>query len=101
MARNFSATVRWLLQLFFVFISLNCFGQSKPKILIITGNGNLSSNNKDNSKYPPWDHEFQNEKVVFILKENIDVDVDVSDDLSVLNSEKLRPYSLIISNSIF
>lgn len=77
----------------FVLISLSCFSQPKPKVLIITGNGNLTS---ATSRYPPWSHEFQNEKVVSILKENIGIDVDVYEDLSILDDNKLRPYEIII-----
>ncbi len=98
MASYLTMAIRGFLPLLLVVISLSCFSQPKPKVLIITGNGNLTPGN---DSYPPWSHEFQNEKVVSILKENIDVDVDVHEDLSILADDKLRSYELIISNSIF
>src|SRR5687768_7548486 len=84
--------------LILVFIALTCVGQSQPRVLIITGNGNSTFANE---KYPPWIHEFQNDKVVAILKDNMDVEIDVYEDLTILTRDKLRSYDLIISNSIF
>lgn len=80
----------------FIFSITVCECQTLPKTLILTGNGNLPSY-KDG--YPPWIHEFQNEKVIEILN---DVStVDVTSDLSVLRADRLQQYDLIISNSIF
>jgi type 1 glutamine amidotransferase len=98
MVKNLSTAIRSLLHLLLVFTVLSASAQSKPKALIITGNGNSTSTNE---KYPPWSHEFQNEKVVSILQENMDIDVDVYEDLSILDPRKLQSYNLIISNSIF
>lgn len=70
--------------------------QTLPKTLIITGNGNVPNYK---TGYPPWIHEFQNEKVSEILTGI--TQVDVASDLSVLNTENLAQYDLIISNSIF
>lgn len=71
-------------------------GQNLPKVLILTGNGNVPSYNEE---YPPWIHEFQNEKVIEILKNT--AEVEVSSDLNVLHSDFLNEYDLLISNSIF
>lgn len=70
--------------------------QDLPKTLIITGNGNVPNYK---TEYPPWIHEFQNEKVVEILR-GITA-VDVVSDLSVLEPEQLQQYDLVIGNSIF
>ncbi len=70
--------------------------QKLPRALIITGNGNVPAY-KDG--YPPWTHEFQNEKVVDILKNTLSVDV--TENLNVLNAHKLQQYDLVISNSLF
>ena len=70
--------------------------QNLPKTLILTGNGNVPTHKKE---YPPWIHEFQNEKVIEILKDI--TEVDIANDLSVLQDEQLQQYDLIISNSIF
>lgn len=75
---------------------LNAQAEALPKALILTGNGNSLDHDQD---YPPWMHEFQNEKVVAIL-EGL-VEVDISEDLSVLNNANLKKYDLIISNSLF
>lgn len=81
----------------FILLSItHSHAQTLPKTLIITGNGNVPNYK---TEYPPWIHEFQNEKVVEIL--NGITNVDVVSDLSVLQSERLRQYDLIISNSIF
>lgn len=71
-------------------------GQKLPKVLIITGNGNVPNYQEE---YPPWIHEFQNEKVVDILKGT--AIVDVTTDLNVLHTDRLRQYDIVISNSIF
>ncbi len=71
-------------------------GQELPRALIITGNGNIPAHKKH---YPPWIHEFQNEKVADILKDI--VDVEVTDDLTVLRHDRLQEFDLVISNSIF
>lgn len=85
-----------LASMILLFLATICPGQNLPRTLIITGNGNVPAY-KDG--YPPWRHEFQNEKVVEILK---DISaVDVTSDLSVLHPEKLQQYDLVISNSIF
>ena len=70
--------------------------QQLPRVLIITGNGNDPYQKKE---YPPWTHEFQNDKVIEIL-EGI-ATVEVSEDLSILRPDRLATYDLIISNSIF
>lgn len=70
--------------------------QQLPRVLIITGNGNDPYQKKE---YPPWIHEFQNDKVIEIL-EGI-ATVEVSEDLSILRPDRLATYDLIISNSIF
>lgn len=93
-----SRTCTKLLHLLLLLLTLNGYGQSKPRILIITGNGNAKPHD---NQYPPWIHEFQNATVASILKENMDVDIDIQEDLRILNTNSLRPYSLIISNSIF
>lgn len=80
----------------FVFSITISQGQNLPRTLIITGNGNVPSYKHG---YPPWRHEFQNEKVVDILKDISTVDV--TSDLNILHPDKLRQYDLIISNSIF
>lgn len=67
-----------------------------PKALIITGSGPDLDHGQ---KYPPWVHEFQNDKVVEILKDI--VEIEVTDDLSMLNDKTLKNYDLVISNSIF
>ncbi|HEX6226442.1 MAG TPA: ThuA domain-containing protein [Chryseolinea sp.] len=73
-----------------------CECQKLPKTLILTGNGNVPTYKKE---YPPWIHEFHNEKVIEILK-NITT-VDVATDLNVLGDQQLQQYDLIISNSLF
>lgn len=85
-----------LLILLFVLHSFGCEAQKLSRTLIITGNGNVPNYKKE---YPPWIHEFQNEKVIEILSEVSQVDV--ATDLSVLQRDKLNQYDLIISNSIF
>lgn len=70
--------------------------QKLPRALMITGNGNAPAY-KD--EYPPWIHEFQNEKVVGILKNT--ANVDVTEDLTTLNTDNLKQYDLVISNSLF
>lgn len=71
-------------------------GQKIPKALILTGNGNVPSFKKE---YPPWIHEFHNEKIVEILKNT--ASVDVVTDLSILEGNRLQEYDLVISNSLF
>lgn len=71
-------------------------GAKLPRILILTGSGNTGAY-KD--LYPPWVHEYQNEKVAEILQGI--AEVEISDDLQVLNSKHLKKYDLIISNSLF
>lgn len=51
-----------------------------PRALIITGNGNVPTYKKE---YPPWIHEFQNDKVKQILQGI--ATVEVSENLNVLN----------------
>lgn len=67
-----------------------------PKALLLTGKGDVADKT---AHYPPWQHEFQNEIVVNILKDV--VSIDTTQDLSVLNNNNLKQYELIISNSIF
>ena len=67
-----------------------------PRVLILTGNGNLPTYREG---YPPWIHEFQNEKVIDILRNT--AIVDTTQDLSVLTADRLSAYDLVISNSIF
>lgn len=74
----------------------NCYGQAKPKVLIITGNGNVPVQKPE---YPPWRHAFQNNKVAEILQDV--ADVDSTTDLRMLNDGILANYDLLISNSIF
>lgn len=71
-------------------------GQTLPKALILTGNGNVPIQKPE---YPPWKHEFQNESVVNILKDV--ATVEVTEDLNVLTHPQLEEFDLIISNSIF
>lgn len=66
-----------------------------PKALLLTGDGNRIDHGLP---YPPWHHEFQNDKVVDIL-DGI-VDIIVTDDLSDLNDRNLQRYDLLINNSI-
>ncbi|UYQ91969.1 ThuA domain-containing protein [Chitinophaga horti] len=70
--------------------------QQLPRALIITGNGNIP---KQLDNYPPWTHEFHNEKVIQIL-EGI-VSIDTTTHLTDLNEANLKRYDLIISNSMF
>jgi type 1 glutamine amidotransferase len=67
-----------------------------PRALIITGNGNVPTYKKE---YPPWIHEFQNDKVKQILQGI--ATVEVSENLNVLNPDRLAAYDLVISNSMF
>lgn len=53
MAKFLTIAIRSLMQQLFVVVSLSCFSQPKPKVLIITGNGNVTPGN---DKYPPWSH---------------------------------------------
>ena len=85
-----------LLSTILTFLTTVCECQKLPKTLILTGNGNVPSYKNG---YPPWIHEFHNEKVIEILK-NITT-VDVATDLSVLRADRLQQYDLIISNSLF
>lgn len=85
-----------LVSTFLIFFAIVCQCQNLPRTLIITGNGNVPSYKNG---YPPWIHEFQNEKVVEILKGI--TSVDVTSDLSILRPDKLQQYDLIISNSLF
>lgn len=71
-------------------------GNTVPKGLLLTGNGNIPS---ILTSYPPWTHEFQNEMVLEIIKGIIDIDTTC--DLRVLNKSQLEKYDLIISNSLF
>lgn len=93
---NILSCKKGMASVIFVFLATVCQCQNLPRTLIITGNGNALEY-KDG--YPPWTHEFHNEKIVEILK-NIST-VDVTSDLSVLHPDKLKQYDLIISNSIF
>lgn len=77
-----------------IVISGTC--QKLPKALLLTGNGNVPSYKNE---YPPWIHEFHNEKVIEILKNT--ATVDIATDLNVLQLDRLRGYDLIISNSLF
>lgn len=88
--------VKGLIFCFLLPITFMSEAQKLPRALIITGNGNEPSYREE---YPPWIHEFQNEKVVDILKGT--ATVDVTSDLRVLNADRLRQYDLVISNSIF
>ncbi len=98
--RSTSATFQVIITLtIFVILlyqSTQSHAQNLPRALIITGNGNVPAY-KDG--YPPWIHEFQNDKVVDILKNT--VNIDVTENLSMLNADKLKQYDLVISNSIF
>ena len=77
---------KWIGLLIIIFsIKANC--QPLPKALIITGNGNVPTYKNG---YPPWIHEFQNEKVVDILRGV--ATVDVSDDLNMLQADRLKHY---------
>lgn len=75
---------------------LTAVAASVPRALIITGNGNAVEHDYP---YPPWIHEFHNEKVTEILRGI--VTVDVSNDLTVLNERDLQRYNLVINNSLF
>jgi len=70
--------------------------QNLPRALIITGNGNIP-NQLEN--YPPWTHEFHNDKIMEILKDVAAVDTGAN--LADLNERNLRRYALVISNSLF
>jgi type 1 glutamine amidotransferase len=85
-----------LLILTLLSLSISSEGQKTPRALILTGNGNVPSYK---SEYPPWIHEFHNEKVIEILK-NI-ATIEVTTDLTVLQASRLQDYDLIISNSLF
>ena len=80
----------------FALLALSGHTQKLPRALLITGNGNVPVL-KDG--YPPWKHEFHNQIVIQILKDV--VAVDTTTDLTLLSLEKLKPYDLIISNSLF
>jgi type 1 glutamine amidotransferase len=82
---------------FLIVVSMNPgFSRHRPKALIITGSGNVPV---PKANYPPWKHEFQNEKVVQMLQ-NV-VDVDTTTDIGMLNDQTLETYDLLISNSLF
>lgn len=89
---------RWLKygQLLLFFLVLQSYSQQKPKILILTGNGNVPEHK---TQYPPWIHEFQNDLVSDIIGR--DFDIEITEDLSVLNADQLKIYDAIVSNSIF
>lgn len=70
--------------------------QDIPRALIITGNGNIP---KQLDNYPPWTHDFHNEKVKEILRDI--VLVDSTSNMADLNAANLKRYDLIISNSLF
>ncbi|MGL6159136.1 ThuA domain-containing protein [Microbulbifer sp.] len=67
-----------------------------PRALLITGNGNSDERNPD---YPPWVHEFHNDRIVEILGDI--AEITVTEDLSVLNNRALARYDLILNNSMF
>jgi len=69
---------------------------STPRALLITGNGNSDERNPD---YPPWIHEFHNDRIVEILGDI--AEVTVTEDLSLLNDRDLARYQLILNNSMF
>jgi type 1 glutamine amidotransferase len=81
---------------FLLLLTIYATGQNLPKALILTGNGNVPSYKNG---YPPWIHEFHNEKVIEILKNT--VTVDVTEDLNMLRPEVLSQYDLVVSNSLF
>lgn len=83
-----------------VFIITCCFiiglhAQTRPKALILTGNGNIPALK---GIYPPWTHEFHNEEVAKILHGIVDVD---TTDLQHFDIQRLQQYDLLISNSLF
>lgn len=88
--------IRWFLIFVLLLFFAVCEGQQLPRVLIITGNGNDPYQRKE---YPPWIHEFQNDKVVEILRGI--ATVEVSEDLDILRADRLEAFDLIISNSIF
>lgn len=90
-----SATIL-LLSMTALFSSTDSVGQKLPKALILTGNGNVPNHKVE---YPPWIHEFQNEMVIDILRD--EAEVDIVTDLDILTTPRLDEYDLIISNSIF
>jgi type 1 glutamine amidotransferase len=92
----FAPLPRIFIALFAICLPVLCNCQKLPRTLLLTGNGNVP-NYKDG--YPPWIHEFHNEKIIEILK-NVTT-VDVSSDLSVLDATLLQQYDLVISNSLF
>ncbi len=67
----------------------------KLRILLITGQGN---GNPDHP-YHTWKHPYHNEILLDALK-NI-ASVTVSEDLSILTSENLKNYDMILNNSLF
>ena len=89
-------TLHFFLTLVFLCLVISSQGQSLPKVLLLTGNGNLPQL-KEN--YPPWVHEFDNDQVTEILSGI--VQIDITSDLSTLNSQNLTNYDMIISNSLF
>jgi type 1 glutamine amidotransferase len=79
-----------------VLLSIPSHSQKIPRALLITGNGNVPVMKEG---YPPWRHDFHNQKVIQILTGV--VVIDTTTDLSVLSPEKLKSYDLVISNSLF
>lgn len=67
-----------------------------PRVLVLTGSGPTREHGQ---QYPPWVHEFQNEVVTGILADS--VELEVSEDLSMLDARRLAAYDLVISNSLF
>ncbi len=93
---NITKRISILAALFAVLFVTHGESQSLPKALIITGNGNVPNYK---TGYPPWIHEFQNERVIKILEKT--TQVDVTTDLTLLEPRNLEQYDLIISNSLF
>jgi type 1 glutamine amidotransferase len=85
-----------LVAFFCIAVSISSEAQTLAKALLITGNGNVPNYKQG---YPPWIHEFHNEKVVEILRSVSKVDVVT--DLSTLRPDQLTQYDLVISNSLF
>lgn len=88
--------IRVVLSAIVLICALYAAGQRMPRALIITGNGNVPEHKRE---YPPWIHEFQNDLVAEILRGT--VEVEITEDLSVLRPDQLSQYDLVISNSLF
>lgn len=67
-----------------------------PRVLVLTGSGPTRDHGQ---QYPPWVPEFQNGIVARVLSGS--VEVEVSEDLSMIDAQRLAAYDLVVSNSLF